>query len=291
MASTVRLYQVDVFTERLFGGNPAAVCPLDTWPADPVLQTIAAENNLSETAFYTPAPGGARQIRWFTPVAEVELCGHGTLAAAYTAFQYDREAADTITFASKSGLLRVERRPDGLLMLDFPADQITPAALPEEIGQAFDRTPLAVFRGRTDYMLVFDDEDAIVSLAPDFARLVAAPCRGVIVTARGRQVDFVSRFFAPRIGIPEDPATGSTHTTLTPYWASRLGRRTLSARQLSRRQGSFECELVGDRVHIAGRVIPYLEGRVVLPPADHLQLEQPVMAGTGDSSGRSRRSQ
>jgi PhzF family phenazine biosynthesis protein len=278
MASTGRLYQLDVFSDKLFGGNPAAVCPLDAWLPDTVLQAIAAENNLSETAFYTPESNGARQIRWFTPIVEVDLCGHGTLAAAYAVFHYDGHRADTVAFASRSGALSVQRRLDGVLVLDFPADQITPAVLPEDIGRAFGRAPLEVYRGRSDYMLVFDGEDTIASLAPDFARLAAVPCRGVIVTAPGRQVDFVSRFFAPPVGIPEDPATGSAHTTLTPYWTARLGRRTLSARQLSQRQGSFECTLVGDRVHIGGRVTPYFEGRLVLPSVDHWQAGKPVTA-------------
>jgi len=266
MSTTIRIYQLDAFSDRLFGGNPAAVCPLDRWLPDAVLQGIAADNCVPETAFYAPRSDGARHIRWFTPMAEVDLCGHATLAAAYVLIHGDRCRDDVIAFESKSGPLFVHRHPGELLVLDFPADRIVPIPLVPELCRAFGREPLESYRGCTDYMLVFDDENAITSLAPDFSILAAAPCRGVIVTAPGREVDFVSRFFAPRIGIPEDPVTGSAHTTLTPYWASRLGRSTLSARQLSRRHGVLACEWLGDRVRIGGRVTPYLEGCITLQP-------------------------
>jgi len=256
----LRIYQVDAFAERLFGGNPAAVCPLDAWLPDDVMQQIAAENNLAETAFYVPADGGF-QIRWFTPTVEVDLCGHATLASAHVVFAHDRPKDDIVEFASKSGLLKVKREGE-LLVLDFPADTVEPVTVPQMLIDALGREPIETYKGKTDYLLVYGVEEHVAGLTPDLCDLAMVPARGIIVTAPGRHVDFVSRFFAPQVGVPEDPVTGSAHTTLTPYWSARLGKRELSAMQLSKRQGRLRCRLVGNRVEIAGRAVPYLSGTI-----------------------------
>lgn len=256
----LRIYQVDAFAERLFGGNPAAVCPLDAWLPDDVMQQIAAENNLAETAFYVPADGGF-QIRWFTPTVEVDLCGHATLASAHVVFAHDRPKDDVVEFASKSGLLKVKREGE-LLVLDFPADTVEPVTVPQMLIDALGREPIETYKGKTDYLLVYGVEEHVAGLTPDLCDLAMVPARGIIVTAPGRHVDFVSRFFAPQVGVPEDPVTGSAHTTLTPYWSARLGKRELSAMQLSKRQGRLRCRLVGNRVEIAGRAVPYLSGTI-----------------------------
>lgn len=263
----LRLYQVDAFADRLFSGNPAAVCPLDeygqggqAWLPDAVMQQIAAENNLAETAFYV-RKGGSHAIRWFTPACEVDLCGHATLASGFVVFTYDHFAGDTVEFGSKSGPLRV-RRDGELLVLDFPADTVRAAMPTEGLIEALGCEPVECLKGKTDYMLVYEDEEQVAKLAPDFGDLAMVPARGIIVTARGRSVDFVSRFFGPQVGVNEDPVTGSAHTTLTPYWAKRLGKNQLTARQMSKRGGSLQCRLNGDRVEIAGRAVPYLEGTI-----------------------------
>ncbi len=256
----LRIYQVDAFAERLFGGNPAAVCPLDAWLPDDVMQQIAAENNLAETAFYVPADGGF-QIRWFTPTVEVDLCGHATLASAHVVFAHDRPKDDVVEFASKSGLLKVKREGE-LLVLDFPADTVEPVTVPQMLIDALGREPIETYKGKTDYLLVYGVEEHVAGLTPDLCDLAMVPARGIIVTAPGREVDFVSRFFAPQVGVPEDPVTGSAHTTLTPYWSARLGKRELSAMQLSKRQGRLRCRLAGNRVEIAGRAVPYLSGTI-----------------------------
>ena len=256
----LRIYQVDAFAERLFGGNPAAVCPLDAWLPDDVMQQIAAENNLAETAFYVPADGGF-QIRWFTPTVEVDLCGHATLASAHVVFAHDRPKDDVVEFASKSGLLKVKREGE-LLVLDFPADTVEPVTVPQMLIDALGREPIETYKGKTDYLLVYGVEEHVAGLTPDLCDLAMVPARGIIVTAPGREVDFVSRFFAPQVGVPEDPVTGSAHTTLTPYWSARLGKRELSAMQLSKRQGRLRCRLAGNRVEIAGHAVPYLSGTI-----------------------------
>lgn len=256
----LRLYQVDAFADRLFTGNPAAVCPLQEWLPDETLQQIAMENNLAETAFYVRETDGLR-IRWFTPAVEVDLCGHATLAAGFVVFNYDKFSGDVVTFNSRSGKLNV-RRDGELLVLDFPADTIEPAPLPDGLAQAIGHQPSQVLKGRTDYLVVYNREADVASLSPDFRALGKVRARGVIATAPGDQVDFVSRFFGPQVGIDEDPVTGSAHTTLTPYWAERLGKRELTARQLSRRGGSLRCTLAGSRVEIAGRAVAYLEGTI-----------------------------
>lgn len=259
----IRLYQVDAFADRLFGGNPAAVCPLAAWLPDAVMQQIAAENNLAETAFYVPS-GGGFHIRWFTPTVEVDLCGHATLASAYVAFSCDHHPGDVVEFASKSGPLRV-RREGELLVLDFPADTIVPVDVPQLLIDALGREPVESYKGKTDYLVVFGAEEHVADLAPDLCDLAMVPARGIIVTAPGREVDFVSRFFAPQVGVPEDPVTGSAHTTLAPYWSARLGKPVTSAVQLSNRRGRLRCRVAGERVEIAGRAVPYLAGTVTLP--------------------------
>lgn len=265
----LRLYQVDAFTDRLFSGNPAAVCPLDeaamagrTWLPDDVMQQIAAENNLAETAFYARS-GSGFAIRWFTPACEVDLCGHATLASAYVVFTYDRHPGDALEFGSKSGVLRV-RKDGALLVLDFPVDDVRPCATTEALFEAIGCEPAECHKGKTDYLLVYESEEQVRNLAPDFADLAMVPARGVIVTAPGKEVDFVSRFFAPQVGVAEDPVTGSAHTTLTPYWAKRLGKSELTARQLSKRGGALRCRLAGQRVEIAGQAVPYLEGTITI---------------------------
>jgi PhzF family phenazine biosynthesis protein len=255
----IPLYHLDAFTSRLFGGNPAAVCPLESWPADAVLQHIAAENNLSETA-YLVGSAGDYEIRWMTPVQEIDLCGHATLASAWVIANRLEPGRDEMRFRSKSGPL-VVRRDGDLLTLDFPSRPPEPAEADPALLKGLGRPPREVWASR-DYMVVFDTEDEVRGLQPDMAALAAAERFAVIVTAPGREVDFVSRFFAPKAGIPEDPVTGSAHCTLTPYWARRLKRPRLQARQVSPRGGELVCEDRGDRVDIAGRVVLYLEGTI-----------------------------
>ncbi len=256
------LFQVDAFAEGLFKGNPAAVVPLDNWLTDEVMQQIAMENNLSETAFFVPTTEGF-EIRWFTPKAEVKLCGHATLATAHVIFEEARYPHDEIVFTSKSGSLRVRKNSDKF-QLDFPADTIRPIDAPNQIFQAIGKLPKACFKGKTDYLLVFENEREIREITPSFTQLARTSVRGVIVTAPGDQVDFVSRFFAPGVGIDEDPVTGSAHTSLTPYWSKRLGKTEMTARQLSQRGGELQVSLNGDRVLIAGKTKTYLRGEIFL---------------------------
>ncbi|MGA0559637.1 PhzF family phenazine biosynthesis protein [Larkinella sp. VNQ87] len=268
----IRLYQLDAFTNRLFGGNPAAVCPLTEWLPDETMQAIAAENNLAETAFYVPTDpaNGGYHIRWFTPTVEVDLCGHATLASAYVVFCLEKTApGDAISFDSRSGVLNV-RREDDWLVLDFPIDHthlaIQPPALETSLGGI---KPVEVLKGKTDYLIVFETEQQVWELQPDFRELATIPARGVIVTApgdpfEGKSIDFVSRFFGPQSGIDEDPVTGSAHTTLIPYWAEKLGKTELIARQISKRGGYLRCQLLGDRVEISGQVKLYLTGEFEL---------------------------
>jgi PhzF family phenazine biosynthesis protein len=258
----LRLYQVDAFADRLFSGNPAAVCPLEAWLPDETMQGIAAENNLAETAFYVRDEAGLH-IRWFTPTVEVDLCGHATLATAYVVFTHDRPSGDVIEFSSKSGPLKVKREGE-LLVLDFPADRVEPVEVTPMLIEALGREPIEAYKGKTDYLVVYGVQEHVASLAPDLCDLAMVPVRGIIVTAPGRDVDFVSRFFAPQVGVPEDPVTGSAHTTLTPYWAARLGKADLTAMQLSKRQGRLRCRLAGSRVEIAGRAVPYMAGTITI---------------------------
>ncbi|MFI4948571.1 MAG: PhzF family phenazine biosynthesis protein [Alphaproteobacteria bacterium] len=259
----IPLYQIDAFAERPFTGNPAAVCPLEAWLPDDVMQTIAAENNLSETAFFVPE-GEVYRLRWFTPTTEVDLCGHATLASAYVVFRWLRPEHTSVTFeTNQAGPLTVARDGD-LLALDFPARPPASCVMSEALVAGLGRRPAALLAAR-DYLAVFDRADDVAGLVPDFAALAALDRFAVIVTAPGTGgVDFVSRFFAPARGVDEDPVTGSAHCTLIPYWAQRLGKSRLEARQLSRRGGALSCALTGDRVTIAGRASPYLEGTITL---------------------------
>lgn len=252
------LYHVDAFTSRPFGGNPAAVCPLTEWPDDATLQGIAAENNLSETAFFTGS-GGEYVLRWFTPELEIDLCGHATLASAYVIFARLEPGVTKARFESKSGPLTVTQ--DGeTLWLDFPSRPPKSVSAPIDVEQGLGTRPKETLAAR-DYLFVLGSEAEVKALRPDF-RVLGGWDRKVIVTAAGSSCDFVSRFFAPTAGVDEDPVTGSSHCTLIPFWAERLGKTKLSAVQVSRRRGELRCELVGDRVRIGGTVRPYLEGTI-----------------------------
>lgn len=259
----IPLYQIDAFASAVFSGNPAAVCPLDRWLPDATMQSIAAENNLAETAFFVPRPKAANgeteyDLRWFTPENEVDLCGHATLASGFVVFTVLEPSRGAVTFHSRSGPLTVRRGSDDLSM-DFPSRPPERCPAPAAMDAALGATPREVWRSR-DLMAVFDTEEEVRAIKPSFDVIRTLGGFGVIVTAPGRDADFVSRFFAPLQGVPEDPATGSSHCTLTPYWAKRLGRPRLHARQLSTRGGELWCEDRGERVTIAGRVFKYLEG-------------------------------
>jgi predicted PhzF superfamily epimerase YddE/YHI9 len=262
------IYQVDAFADAVFAGNPAAVCPLDAWIADDLMQAIAAENNLAETAFFVPAgasTGRDFDIRWFTPVAEVPLCGHATLASAAVVFRRLGFAGDTIRFRARGDDL-VARRRDDEIALDFPAWPSLPVPVGEALAGALGSRPQACVRG-TYLAAIFATEAAVAALKPDMTALAALDVPGVVATAPGSNgADFVSRFFAPRLGVPEDPVTGSAHCLLVPYWAERLGRTELAARQISRRGGALACALVarpgGDRVVMAGRAVEYMRGTI-----------------------------
>lgn len=260
----IKQYQVDAFARRVFEGNPAAVCPLQAWLDDDLLQAIAAENNLSETAFFVPA-GQGYHLRWFTPVAEVDLCGHATLASAHVLFEELGYAEEAIEFATRSGRLVVGRQ-DGLLVMDFPAQPPAPCAAPPALLDGLGHPPREVLAA-DDYVVIFDDEAVVRTLAPDLAKLSTLPLRGVCVTAPGdpnTTVDFVSRFFAPKYSIPEDPVTGSAHCELAPYWAGRLGKTKFAAWQASQRGGQVLCEVCGDRVILSGRAVTFMVGEIVI---------------------------
>ena len=253
------IYQIDAFASESFTGNPAAVCPLQNWLPDATMQAIAAENNLSETAFFVPIKNGFH-IRWFTPVAEVDLCGHATLAAAYVVFNDLGVEVDTICFESKSGPLRVVREGE-LLVMDFPLQPPVPCQIPDEIVRAFKVKPIECLESE-DYIVVFENEEDLLLADPDLLELSKLDLRGVVITAKSSKYDFAARFFGPKLGINEDPVTGSAYTQLVPYWAERLGVEKLHAKQLSKRGGELLCEVVGDRVNIAGRAVKYLTGEI-----------------------------
>lgn len=265
---TLPIFQVDAFADRVFAGNPAAVCPLSEWLPDGQMQAIAAENNLAETAFFVPradAPG-EYELRWFTPAVEVALCGHATLATAHVLFLHLGATAEVLTFHSRSGPLRVSRRaPDGRLTLDFPAQPPQPLHQhPDGLLDGLRATPLHILAG-PDLLAVFDTEAEVRALRPSQLHLAKVEYRGVIATAPGSgEVDFVSRWFGPRVGVPEDPVTGSAHTQLVPYWAARLGKTELRARQVSARGGELWCELQGERVLISGYAVTYMRGEIEL---------------------------
>jgi len=255
----ISLYQIDAFASKLFEGNPAAVCPLDEWLSDEIMQSIAAENNLSETVFFVPK-GNGFHIRWFTPASEVDLCGHATLASAYVLFNILGYKKDRIEFDSKSGILAVTQDNEWLV-LDFPLQPPVPCDIPDEIVAAFDKMPIECLKAE-DFIVVFEREIDIESANPDLGQLLKLDLRGVIITAKSTRYDFVSRFFAPKYGIPEDPVTGSAYTQLAPYWASKMGSNRFRVKQLSARGGELLCEIVDDRVLIYGKAVKYLEGKI-----------------------------
>jgi PhzF family phenazine biosynthesis protein len=258
----VPIYQVDAFSSRLFAGNPAAVCPLSEWLPDATLQAIAAENNLAETAYYI-VRDGQYHLRWFTPAAEVDLCGHATLASAHVILETRRELAEPrVSFMTRSGELIVTREGD-LYALDFPARPPAETAYDDKLFEALGAKPKLVL-GARDYFCVFENEAEVRALKPNMERLGAIDRFATIATAPGTGCDFVSRFFAPAMGVPEDPVTGSAHCTLIPYWSERLGKAKLFARQISPRGGELWCEHRGDRVTIAGKAASYLEGTITI---------------------------
>ncbi len=257
----IPIYQVDAFTHGPFTGNPAAVCILTDPVTEETMQKIAMENNLSETAFITRG-NNEWLIRWFTPETEVDLCGHATLASAFVVLNIIEPQSDEVIFRSRvMGRLTVTRRGD-LLELDFPADTLSECELPPILGKSLGNNPVECHIGRSDFLLLYGSEDDILALRPDFRMLAGIEARGVIVTAPAKDVDFVSRFFCPGLGIDEDPVTGSAHTSLTPFWSERLKKDHLTARQLSSRGGYLECSLKGDRTLIAGRALLYLKGEI-----------------------------
>lgn len=258
----IDVYQVDAFASKPFEGNPAAICPLADWLPDDTLQAIAAENNLSETAFFVPNDDGYA-LRWFTPATEVDLCGHATLAAAKVLFEELGFEGDEIRFSTRSGLLTVARSGE-LLQMDFPAQPPMPHALPQEIVEAFGATPEDCLKF-ADIIAVMPTEDLVRAAKPDLSVLKRLDCRGVIITAQAEDYDFVARWFGPQTGIDEDPVTGSAFTQLVPYWAQRLGKTRFSAKQVSERGGELLCELVGDRVLISGRAVLFMRGVIELP--------------------------
>jgi predicted PhzF superfamily epimerase YddE/YHI9 len=255
------LLWVDAFTDRVFGGNPAAVVPLESWLDDPLLQRIAFENGVSETAFFVRTGPARADLRWFSPQVEVDLCGHATLATAHALFAELGQKESPFIFDTRSGPLSVVRK-GSLLELDFPSRPATAVEAPAELVRGLGRTPEATLRSERMWLCVFGSADMVAGLVPDQAALASLTPGMIIVTAPGVDCDFVSRFFAPGAGIPEDPATGSSHCTLVPYWADRLGKTTFNARQLSMRGGQLWCELDGDRVRMAGNAVLYLEGRI-----------------------------
>ena len=254
------IYQVDAFTSLLFAGNPAAVVFCESELPVETMLSIAAENNLAETAFVI-GRGNETEIRWFTPTVEVDLCGHATLAAAHVLFNHLDFPGNEVAFSSKSGPLYVRQKGESLY-LDFPADSIRAVEPPEPLIIGLGLEPKELYRGRDDYLAIFENEDNIVSLLPDMVLISQVPARGVIVSAPGHEADFVSRFFAPQSGIPEDPVTGSAHTTLIPYWSRRLGKDHFRAKQVSRRGGELVCKDLGERVEIGGRAVTYLSGEI-----------------------------
>lgn len=258
----LNIYQVDAFTKEVFKGNPAAVCPLEEWLDAGLMQRIALENNLSETAFFVKT-GDVYEIRWFTPTFEIDLCGHATLGSAHVIFEILQAEENLVKFHShKSGALAVEKKGD-VLILDFPSRPVAPVEIPEGLIDAIGKEPKEVFKAR-DYFLVYESEQDVADIEPDFSALAKINTHAVIVTAKGDSADFVSRFFAPEAGINEDPVTGSAHCNLIPFWAERLGKTEMFARQISARGGELFCELKGDRVKIGGNAALYLKGEIYI---------------------------
>lgn len=264
MVMKIELYQVDAFSSKIFGGNPAAVCPLQQWLSDDMMQRIAAENNLSETAFIVPENDGF-YIKWFTPTTEIALCGHATLAAAHVLYHHLGYKKETIHFNCKSGPLEVYYNNDQTFTLNFPCNQPEAVTnIPDGLFEGLGIATAPVFKSVLDYMVVLPSAAAVLALTPDFKTLAKVNARGVIVTAEGIDCDFVSRCFYPQSGVDEDPVTGSAHTILTPYWAAQLHKTKLSAQQLSARKGHLECELKENRVHMTGKAVTYMTGSIFI---------------------------
>ncbi|MGB4447883.1 MAG: PhzF family phenazine biosynthesis protein [Cloacibacterium sp.] len=258
-----KIYQIDAFADALFSGNPAAVCPLDSWLDTDIMQKIAAENNLAETAFTVPVENGF-EIRWFTPEVEVDLCGHATLASAYTMINFEGFSGEKINFFSRnSGTLTVNKNGD-FLTLDFPVDNLQKVEDLAIFEKCFAYQPIEAYQGKTDYLLVFENEHQIQNIEPNIPEIAKINARGIIVSSISENFDFVSRFFGPNCGVNEDPVTGSAHTTLTPFWAEKLGKTKLTAKQISKRGGVLECELKNDRVLISGKCKTYLKGEIFI---------------------------
>ena len=253
------LYQIDAFTDRRFGGNPAGVCPLRSWLPDRTMQAIAAENNVAETAFFVPE-GEGYKLRWFTPTVEVDLCGHATLATGFVISNFLEPGRDNMRFSTRSGTLGLSREGKGFV-LDFPARDPQPIAPAPDMTKALGRQPKEVLATQ-QWLAVFGSEDEVRALKPNFAEITAFGRDGIIATAPGKDRDYVCRYFVPQAGIPEDPATGMAQCTLTPYWAKRLGKTKLTGRQISARVGEFRLELAGDRVRIAGDAVCYMKGSI-----------------------------
>lgn len=261
MQSPLLIFQVDAFTSKLFGGNPAAICPLETWLPDDVMQKLAAENNLSETAFFVKEDEDYH-LRWFTPEYEIDLCGHATLATAFILFNHLNNKSEVIRFRTKSGVLEVRKQGE-LIELNFPSRVPQPCEAPEALLKGLSIQPSQILKSR-DYFLVYEDEAAIKHITPDFSYLNQLDVVGVIVTAASKEVDFVSRFFVPNSVIGEDPVTGSAHCNLIPYWSKELNKTRLTAKQLSAREGELFCEDKGERVTMAGNAVLYLKGEYYL---------------------------
>ncbi len=260
----IKQFQIDAFTDHVFGGNPAAVCPLQSWPEDNLLQSIAEENNLSETAFFVPI-GNNFGLRWFTPVKEVDLCGHATMAAAHVIFEYIGYTSDYIIFKTRSGDLTVKKNGN-MLEMDFPLYMPKPCIMQEYLAEGLGKIPIMALEAQ-DYIAVYDSEETVRSIIPDQTLLNRLGLRGVAVTAPGDNADFVSRFFAPKLGVQEDPVCGSSHCELAPYWANRLNKNILKARQVSKRGGEILCRVEKEkgRVIISGRAVTFMEGEICLP--------------------------
>lgn len=258
-----KIYQIDAFAEKLFTGNPAAVCPLGKWIDDETMQKIATENNLAETAFTVPVENGF-EIRWFTPTVEVDLCGHATLASAFVLINFEGFTEDKINFFSKnSGTLTVNKNGD-LFSLNFPSDSLQKVENLSQFKNCFAHQPIEAYQGKTDYLLIFENESQIVNIKPNFSEIAKINARGIIVSSKSENYDFVSRFFGPNCGVEEDPVTGSAHTTLTPFWAEKLEKTKLKAKQISERGGILECELKNDRILISGSCKTYLIGEIFI---------------------------
>jgi PhzF family phenazine biosynthesis protein len=255
----IKQYQVDAFATRVFEGNPAVVCPLESWLDDSLLQAIAEENNLSETAFFVSSDKGYK-LRWFTPIKEVDLCGHATLATAHVIFEILGHTKQVIIFETRSGELIVEKKGKRLEM-DLPAFPPSSREIPESLAKGLGQCPIEVLAAN-DYIAVFNSEATIRAITPNQAMLGQLDLDGVIITAPGTDVDFVSRFFAPKVGIPEDPVTGAAHCQLAPYWAHKLGKNTLSAKQVSKRGGNIICEVKSDRVVLSGCAVTFMEANI-----------------------------